>query len=222
MAIAENGPHSNHRGRLGNTLYYTLNGKNVSRVIGVNTKPPTDAQLKTRMTTKLCSTLLTRLHDFIQLGFKTEATMAMDNAFNQATKYNKPNIIKGDFPNLEIAYDQLLLSKGSLLPAQNWQVTQIAQGLLYTWATDPQMAWPQSTDQVMMLAYFPELEKSVYTLFGNSRLSGSALLEIAEPLKNHYMETYISFIAADRSQVANSIYTGSFNGQEPEMLKLNS
>jgi len=222
MAITENGPGGDHRGKLGNVVYYMLNGKNVSREIGVTTKPPTELQLKYRMETKLSSGLLRRLLDFINTGFSIQATEARDNAFNQAVKYNKKNIIKGSYPNLEIAYDQLLISKGPLKPAQNWSVTPSPTGLQYNWATDPGMPWPEATDQVMMLAWFPKQEKVFFTLFGSSRLSGGDVLEIPPSLQGEHMETYISFIAANRKQLADSTYTGSFNTVPPEILQLNS
>ncbi|WP_316788689.1 hypothetical protein [Pedobacter frigoris] len=41
MAIANNGPHGSHRGRIGNIVYYMLNGQPVSREIGITDKPPT-------------------------------------------------------------------------------------------------------------------------------------------------------------------------------------
>lgn len=216
MATTENGPGGHHRGKLGNMVYYTLNGKRVVREIGRSLKPPTELQLAARMITKMSSTLLGRLQDFIKTGFLQQAIQVQDNAFNVAVKANKKNMIKGVYPNLEIAYDQLLLSAGNLKPAQNWQVVQTDTGLQYTWDTDPQMAWPEATDQVMMLAYFPKQEKVCFTLFGKDRLAGSDLLEIPPSLQAEYMETYISFIAADRKQVANSSYTGAFNTETLE------
>ncbi|WEK21422.1 MAG: DUF6266 family protein [Candidatus Pedobacter colombiensis] len=222
MAITENGPGGNHKGKLGNIVYYMLNGKNVSREIGVTTKPPTELQLKSRLETKLSSLLLRRLLDFINIGFGVEAISARDNAFNQAVKSNKKNIIMGTYPNLKIAYDQLLVSKGPLKPVQNCQVMPTEAGLQYNWDTNPEMPWPEATDQVMMLAYFPKREKVFYTLFGNSRLSGSDVLEIPPSLQGEYMETYISFIAANRKQLANSTYMGSFNSDAPEDSQLKS
>lgn len=220
MAIAENGPGGNHRGKLGNTVYYMLNGKNVSRIIGRSVKPATELQLKSRLETKMSSALLSRLKDFLHTGFALAAIKTNDNAFNEAVKANKKNIFKGTYPNLEFAYDRLFVSQGQLKPAQNWQVTQTEIGLQYTWDTDPEMPWPEATDQVMMLAYFPGEEKVFFNLFGKSRLSGSDVLEIPPSLQGKYMETYVSFIAANRKQVANSSYTGSFNLETPENLTL--
>lgn len=216
MAIAENGPNGHHRGRIGNLVYYMLNGKNISRAIGRSTKEFSEPQLKQHLLTKMRSKLFKNLLGFINTGFSTAAIQAQDNAFNLAVKANKINIIKGTYPDLEIAYDQLLISTGTLLPAQNCQITPILAGLQYTWDNHPEMAWPESTDQVMMLAYFPKQERVFYTLFGNDRLAGMDVLEIPPSLQNEYMETYVSFIAANRKTLANSIYMGSFNQEGPE------
>lgn len=218
MAITENGPGGHHRGRLGNIVYYVLNGKNLSREIGVSTKPLTEAQLKQNMLTKIRSQFFRDLLVFINTGFSMIARENLDNGFNQAVK-NNPDIIVGTYPNLEIAYDKVLISKGPLKPVQNWEVTETETGLQYNWDVDPQMAWPDATDQIMLLAYFPEQKKVFYTLFGTTRLSGSDFLEIPPSLRSKYMETYMSIISADRKQLSDSIYTGSFNSENPEGIE---
>ncbi|PYF74751.1 DUF6266 family protein [Pedobacter nutrimenti] len=221
MAIAENGPGGRHRGRIGNIVYYMLGETNVARGVGITTKASTQAQLRQKLITKMRSELLRDLLDFVNTGFSIEAMQHSDNGFNRAVK-NNPGIITGIYPDLEIAYDQVLLSKGRLNPAQNWKVNLVEAGLEYTWDTDPQMPWPQATDQVMLLAYFPQQQKVFYTLFGNSRLSGSDFLEIPPSLQDKYMETYMSFISADRKQLSDSIYTGSFNSDNKENKPLKS
>ncbi|SMC63166.1 DUF6266 family protein [Pedobacter nyackensis] len=214
MAIAKNGPHGEHCGRIGNVVYYMLNGKLVSRKIGRSTKPPTLSQLSSRLETKICSEFISRIQDVINIGFGIEMQGTDKNAFNLAVAYNKKNMFSGVYPDFKINYDLLILSKGILMPAQNPQVLQTEAGIQYTWDTDLKMAFPESTDQVMMLAYFPKAEKVFYTLFGSDRSSGTALLPIPASLKNQYMETYISFASADRKQLADSAYTGAFNKQD--------
>lgn len=223
MAIAENGPGGHHRGRIGNLVYYMLNDIPVVREIGVSTKPFTDAQLQQQLVTKIRSELFSTLLDFINTGFSIEVKLAKpgQNGFNMAVK-NNLNVVQGIFPNLKIRFDELMLSKGPLKLVQNWNVTQVTAGLEYSWDTDPEMAWPGTTDQVMMLAYFPKQEKVFYKLFGNTRSSGGDLLEIPLSLMNEPMETYMSFISADRKQLSNSIYTGSFNAIAVDALQSNS
>lgn len=211
MGIARNGPNGMYSGKIGNTVYYTLNGQQVSRAIGYTEKPPSETQLAAQLKTKTCNEFLSRLKAFVKVGFEAEAQGTTSNWFNIAVKYNRSIITKGIYPNIEIDYEKVVLSAGKLKPAENWQVTETPTGLRYSWDTHPRMAWPESSDQVMMLAYFPAVQKVVYTLFGNNRLSGNDTLEIPQSLQGKYMETYLSFVAADRKQLANSVYTGSFN-----------
>ena len=117
MGTINNGPHGPFRGRIDNTVFYVLKNKNVSRQIGINTKPPTELQLRNRMVTKLCSKFLCTVKGFIETGFYIEAGLMDDNAYNQAVKHNKKQIIEGNFPDLKIAYAQVMLSKGLLRPA---------------------------------------------------------------------------------------------------------
>jgi hypothetical protein len=214
MGIINNGPHGPFRGRIGNTVYYMLKNKNVSREIGINTKPPTELQLRNRMVTKLCSKFLCAIKGFIETSFRVEADLMDDNAYNRAAKHNKNRIFEGNYPDLKINYSQVVLSKGFLKPAEKWGVTQFPMGLQFTWQTDQKMAWAEATEQAMLLAYFPDLDRTEYVVFGNDRIKGTAVLELPPSLQGKYMETYLSFISADRKQVADSIYTGSFNKPE--------
>jgi len=211
MGIANNGLFGGHTGKIGDLVFYELNGKIVVRSIGKSQKPPTENQQRAQKDLKIVSETIKTLRPFIELGFSTMIGDTGMNTHNLAVKYNIKNVIKGTFPNQEIACNKLLVSKGTLKSAQNCVVTQTTDTLQFSWDTNPQMAWPESTDQVMMLAYFPASKKVAYSLYGNSRLSGSDELDIPVDLRGEYMETYVSFIAADRKGVADSIYTGSFN-----------
>ncbi|WP_285059620.1 DUF6266 family protein [Pedobacter ginsengisoli] len=211
MGVSRNGPQGEHSGKVGKIVYYMLNGQQVSRTVGYTIKPATASQLSARLMTKTCNEFLSRFKEFINVGFGVEASGTVKNAFNLAVQYNRRTIIKGVYPDFGIDYEKVILSAGTLKPAENWHVTETGQGMQYNWGTDPQMAWPESTDQVMMLAYFPEQQKVIYTLFGSSRLSGSDVLEIPEGLQGKHAETFMSFVSADRKRLANSVYTGSFN-----------
>ncbi|MBE9599005.1 DUF6266 family protein [Pedobacter sp. MC2016-24] len=222
MGILLGGLNGPFKGRIGDIVcYLTKSGKNVTQRVGVNNVPPSELQLRNRIVTKLSGEFFCCVKDFIETGFSTEAALMKDNAYNMAVKNNKKQMVTGAYPNLELNYSQILLSKGLLKPATDWQVSQTTMGLHFSWETDPKMAWPESVEQAMLLAYFPEEKRSEYVLFGSARSFGTSELEIPPSLQGKYMETYLSFIAADRKQVANSIYTGSFNKtQENDHLLL--
>jgi hypothetical protein len=211
MGIAKNGPFGMHVGKVGNLVYYELNGKNVVREIGQNTKPPTEKQLNVQMQTQLMSVFFSKILPFIKAGFAAEAANTQLNAHNICMKQDRKKVITGTYPHLELAFDQILVSQGTLRPAVSPMMGQSPDGLQFSWHTDPKMDWPESSDQVMLLAYFPSTNELVYKLFGNNRLAGADTLDIPEALQDQRMEVYLSFIAADRTAQANSTYMGRLN-----------
>lgn len=211
MATSSNGPLGNHNGKVGNIVYYTLNNKQISRVIGKSKKPRTAGQLRQQETMKICGEFFKTLKEFTNIGFSTEIIGTDKNQFNLVMENNSKYIITGDYPDLSIAYEKVILSKGKLKAAVNPKVDKAPEGLRFSWDSDPQMPWPESTDQTMILVYFPETKELICKLFGNSRISGSELLEIPEPLQAAPMQTYLSFITTDRKSVSDSTYTGKVN-----------
>jgi hypothetical protein len=211
MGIAKNGPFGMHVGKVGNLVYYELNGKNVVREIGKSSKPPTEKQLKVQMETTFMSSFFSKIVPFIRPGFAAESERTKLNAHNICMKQDRREVIAGIYPDLELAYDHLEVSRGTLRPAVTPMLGQSPEGLQFSWHTDPKMDWPESSDQVMLLAYFPEIKELVYKIFGNSWFAGADTLEIPVELQEQRMEVYISFIAADRTAQANSTYMGRLN-----------
>jgi hypothetical protein len=211
MAIIKNGLHGEATGKVGKLVYYTRNGKSIARTIGVSLNPPTEKQLASRQQVKVISPLLSKLLPFINVGFAPEIVGKDTNCFGEAMRYNRKNALQGIYPNTRVAFDSLRVSQGDLLPAQNPVVLQVPYGLEFSWSVDQDLSWERSSDQVMMLAYFPESEESYFTLFGNMRSAGKDLLVIPEAVQAKYMEVYVSFVSADRKSVADSKYLGNFN-----------
>lgn len=211
MAISKNGLFGNNKGKIGNLVYYESLGKNLVRTIGVNLNPPTIPQLASRAEMAVTSRFLKPALEFINVGFGVKAAAELRIPYNLAMSYNKINAITGIYPDLSIDFEKALMSEGDLQTAQDPAVVLTLNGLQFNWLTTPDMAWPELSDQVMLLAYFPSLRKVSFTLYGPERIQGTALLALGTPLLDQYMETYISFISADRKEVSDSVYTGSFN-----------
>jgi hypothetical protein len=211
MAINNNGPGGMFNGRLGNIVYYTLNGRQVSRTIGKRLNKPTDNQIKARATTKMCSELLNHFRSMFDVGFSIEAQGTDLNSFNIAVKVNRKLMFGGDYSNYSINYSKLIFSRGVLNPGENLELSNTNDTITFKWKTDDKMQWPESADQVMMLAYFPGQNKVVHKIHGNVRKAGSDQLHLPPSLRGVYAETYIAFVSADRKAVSNSTYTGSIN-----------
>jgi len=211
MATNLQGPLGEHNGRLGPIVYYKLNGRWVSRTIGRNKNERTPDQRQQQELIKICGQFLKHFKEIINVGFSIEALGTDKNQFNLAMKNNTENLVKGRYPNMWIAYDQLVLSKGRLKTPVNPRVVKNPEGLEFTWDTDRKMAWPDANDQAILVAYFPKTKQMINSMFGNSRVTGLEVLEIPETMREEHMETYLFFVSADRKRVSGSSYTGSIN-----------
>ncbi len=194
-------------GSMANTTSYILNGQNVTRVKFRRVTKFSEKQLDNQMRMAVLNKFLGPILSFLKVGFGPAAAGTTKNYHNLATSYNKIHALKGVYPEIEMDYAKVLLSTGDLLPAQNPVVEWVDEGLKFSWDI-PGVMRPELTGQVMMLAYAPESGRSQRITYGPSRSEGSAILRLAEDMKQEPWETYISFVSADRSGVANSMYLG--------------
>lgn len=211
MGTLKKGITGNYSGKIGNLVFYTLNGKNVVRTIGKVTTAPSLLQMQNRMEMRVVNGFINPIKEFINIGFALLAKRTVQNAHNLAVSCNKRFAMEGDYPDVTINYPNVLVTQGDMLPALSPQVTLTLNGLNFTWECPPKLNWPRQNDQVMLLAYFPLLEKAVYLLSGADRSIQSQTLFLSQNLSANYMEVYISFIAENRKSVATSTYLKSFN-----------
>lgn len=143
----------------------------------------------------------------IQTGFNPKARGTTKNYHNLAIAYNKPNALKGFYPEVEIDYPKIRISAGDLPQPENPVVEPVEAGLKFSWNTDG-LTWPYNQDQVMLLAYAPAKKEHLFINSGPRRIEGQAILEITPSMRNQVLEVYISFVSDDRQRVADSLYLG--------------
>ncbi|CAM4077930.1 hypothetical protein SAMN06265348_102354 [Pedobacter westerhofensis] len=194
--------------RKGNNVRYFLNGELVERTIGITIKEPTQLQKTGRQAMKVVVGLLKPVKEFIEIGFNLEKKEPHDNAHNLARSTNKLNAIRGEYPNVQIDFEKALFSKGILPVNPEAKVQLVEKGLEFTW--DPAFMeegmWPN--DQAMMLAYCDEKESAFFEIAGMRRSEGKDFLEITPYHQPVTLEVYLSFVAADRKSISNSVYLG--------------
>lgn len=211
MATYRNGFLGNYKGKLGNLIFYEVKGRQVVRSVGKSKVPPTAAQLQNRNEMEAVVSFLRPLKELISIGFHLKAKGTSCTPYNMAVSYNKLHAVKGAYPNASIDYERVLVTEGKMEAAIEPVVEPAREGLSFSWVCPADLAWQRPNDQVILLAYFPKLERAEYLLYGPSRLSGEAQLALPPDLLNAHMVVYISFISQDRKQIANSTYLGSFN-----------
>nr|WP_294877238.1 DUF6266 family protein [uncultured Pedobacter sp.] len=200
-----------YTGKVGNLVSYYILEKNVVRMVGIITKPPSIKQLICRQEMAVVIKFLYPFTEFIRAGFMLKAKAAVKYPHNLAVRYNKMNALKGLYPNIEMDYPKAMVSQGSLLAAVGPTVEMVAEGLRFGWTVLPEMVLCEKRQRVMILVYLPDLEIGLYSINGARRSEGTELFALPAKLRGARMETYISFIATPGCDVANSVYVGRIN-----------
>ena len=220
MAKLKPGPFGIPIGRIGNTLFYILNGQGVCRSIGEQTKEGTPKQKANRSEMKLLMKLLKPLQGFIKHGFEYEAKGTVCNAFNLATSYNKHHAIQGEHPNLSINYSKVKLSSGALPLANDLQIHKSEGGLTIKWNGTHQWAGDQYDDLVMIALYHPSEGKASVFLNAGRRDQGTCFVQIEnQQFLDEPIEAYLCFKSADGKSISDSVYLGNINGSHEEQVE---
>ena len=114
MAILRGGLFGNLSGKIGGLVFSTRNNQTEVRELPKKYEGPvTQTSLNLRAKWKLLMEFLILFIPFIRIGYPKQPKQRM-TAFNLAISENYRYIIKGEYPNLEIDYSKVTLSKGRL------------------------------------------------------------------------------------------------------------
>ncbi|MCX2485501.1 DUF6266 family protein [Pedobacter sp. MR2016-24] len=195
-------------GRVGNTIGYILNGINVIRSIGAFHGEYTPKQLANYQRMGLISSLSTVIQEFLKFGFAAVAAPTKQGHTNHSISINKEKAVKGVYPNQETDFSKLIVAQGTVAIPKNPMVKVLNNKLEYRWEADLQTEGAESSDQVMLLAYFPESQKAIVMASGSRRTMEKEILEIPGSNKDRKVETYMAFVSDDRKNASNSVYLG--------------
>lgn len=205
MAKSGKGMFGAFSGRIGNTVYYMRKGQQVARTIGYNNKSPTFNQLHCWQRLRVLSAFLKPMKLYVQTGFANLVQGTDMYPYNAAVKYNLKRATKGQYPEVVMDYEKVLLSKGSLHPAKNVAVIKEAEGIRFRWDTDD-LDYQNRSDNAMLLIYFPETQEALCWLNAAQREQGEHYVAMQPQSLAQEMHCYLAFIAAGRNEVSDSVY----------------
>lgn len=213
MAINKFGPQGFLSGKLGDLVYYVRNGKQMVRKRTRMTKPPTEAQLRSRKQLTVVVGFLKPLLSVVNVGFLPAAKGQRTLPYSLAVKYNRIHAVSGSYPDVVMDYAKVLLTmqNGGVAAAAQAVVAQAPEGLKFEWQAGDEGGWSAANDQVMLFVYFPELRSVAYRLYGSCRSACTDFLPLTSAQLGERMEVFISFVSADRNGMANSTYLGRLN-----------
>ncbi|EDM36248.1 hypothetical protein PBAL39_20234 [Pedobacter sp. BAL39] len=193
-------------GRIGNVVFYILNGKLVSRTIG-KTNSVSDKQRTVRQKMSTVIKVLSSVYPYINIGFEVTAKKQKKNPHNIAVSLNF-DAASGTYPNVQFDYTKMILSKGTLQAPAEPRVELQGNELQFTWDDPAGPGASYASDQVMLLAYYPEIHHAVFVIAGGKRSSLRAVLALPKLKGVTIVETYMSFRSGNQKMISNSVYTG--------------
>jgi hypothetical protein len=115
--------------------------------------------------------------------------------------------LTGIYPDMQLNYQQVLISKGRLPGAHNAKVVKKADTIQFSFADNSTNGIAAPDDTAILVAYAPDLQQVIFTLHGAFRKDKKAVLNVAA-LKDHAIETWIGFLSADKKDASDSVWTG--------------
>lgn len=212
MAIMKNGILGGITGKLGNAVYYVVNGKQYVRVHTVSMKPRTEKQLLLQAEMGIVNEFLRPVKALVNIGYGIEAKKQKRKAYNMVFGYLKKYALKGEGDNRQIDFTKVRLSSGGFPDLRETAAELNNDQLTLSWS--PELygdAW--GSDRVMVLVYFPIVEpyKNAFalSLIGESqRAEGGRVIQLPLHMEGRPIEVYVFVLAADGKAVSNTQYLG--------------
>jgi len=227
MAIYKRGGPGGLNGKLGNTVTYELLGKQVLRMNGVYNGPRSEKQLENELGMTLISHFLNKVKPFVDRGLGPLARATGMYPVNMGVKLNKPAALSGLYPDLEIDYARVILSKGRLPGLPGLSVSLLAGAsadearLCFNWDVPAGLSWPRTDDQVMLCAFLPDvdtkLHSQAYLKTGPvRRTAGYDELVLPAVLSTERMAIWAAMVSDERKSVSDSqVYLLNFTASPP-------
>ncbi len=212
MGILKDGIFGPISGHVKNMVFYTVNGVNIIRSKAEIKKDytPSPAQKASNSRFALLSGFLKKVKPFIKIGFGAQSAGTNNSYHNLAASYNMRHAIHQGPDTAEIRFDQLRLSEGVLMIAEEPHANLSPEGLIFSWSTD-NLRYAASQNRAMLLIYMPDIQEVIMNIDGTKRVAGTDILKLEDSYKNQRMEVFLAFRAIDSAEVSTSQYLGRIN-----------
>jgi hypothetical protein len=116
--------------------------------------------------------------------------------------------IDGTGGDKKISFPHVLISQGPLPAAEDASAIKNTDGRIsFTWTDNSNMGTAKANDKVILVAFFPEINQSFFSIGAAKRANGHGQLEIKE-MQGYTAETWIGFLSNDEMDAADSVHAG--------------
>ena len=207
MGTIKKGVLGGFSGKVGSVVGASWKGIDYIRSLPASVKNPrTEGQVTQRTKFTEALEFLRPIIAYLNVGFKPYASK--QSPYNAAMSYNVSNAVTGTFPDFEMDYPNALVSKGSLLGAEDASATAAAGSISFAWTDNSEVSNALATDKAMPLAFNISKGQAVFKTNGAERSTEADTLTIPANWSGDDVEVYLGFVSNDGLLVASSAYLG--------------
>ncbi len=224
MAELVGGVNDPVRGKVGNVVFYTRNGKGYVRSRPRKRGKKRTAKEKNNTTGfAKVQQWMKPIGEFIRHGFKGYGTSQVP--YRSAVSYALNNAIQGTHPNQFIDPSLVRVTGGDLPMPQTASFVLEEAGIVRISWDKGDLDSMRSQDQAMLLVYSPDTQgkdkkDQMFKVAGAFRRDGTDILAVIPKRYDQEFHIYLGFVNSDRTQQSHSMYLGSIviPGMEQEEL----
>lgn len=209
MARVTDGINGGLSGKLGEVIFYTMNGGNYMRSLPSKKRkktPPTPRQALQRERFVAMQEWLRPITPLVREAFRYYAPR--QTGHNAAMSYNLKNALVRVDGKFEVNPEVFSFSVGPLPEAYRPSVHQDGAVVRFKWDIEKNALNVNHLDRTMLLLYREGQRYSEFLTYGNERWRLSDSLSLEDYKEGDVCHAYIAFISAKNQQVSNSVYVG--------------
>jgi len=189
-------------GKVGSVIGASWKRTMYMRSLPKKTNSQTLAQRTQRAKFALVINLLRPLTAVLRVGWKRYATH--QSPFNAATAYTLANAIVGEFPNIQIDYKKVMISRGNLTPIQPPTLTGSSGKITILWKNNSGIGNAKPTDK-LLLALINPVKNEVITRYDETERSKESFAIDLPHWTGDKVHIYMAFASDDGKEVSDSI-----------------
>jgi len=183
-------------------------GYYIRQLPAATAKAPTPAQLAVRQRMKIVVAFLAPLRSAIYQGFCGPGRLNKTAAFNRATSHALNHAVRGTYPDLAIAPEGVLLSRGPLAGLFNPACVLLDGRIRLTWANAGSVFTAHDDDVVSLLIYNPQAGTAQLT--EGPREACTATLSVADEPPGSRLLAYAYACSRQGKRYSDSQFLGEF------------
>lgn len=170
-------------------------------------KPASPAQLTQRARFAMAVAFLSPIKDLLNLGF-SDSEQATATGYNVALSHLLRTGMTGDYPEVEIDYTKVQISRGSLATPVGLDFSETGPGeVTVSWQPLTNSFNAFADDSVVVLVY--NTDKAFFSVYEDAeREDGSLLFELPEAFSGDELEAWVFMGHRDGKLTSNSLYAG--------------